>query len=126
MNAAHPLLSAAALKAEVSFSDGSAATVAGTRLPGRDVGFALDLGPKVLVTQMTALNLTFSVDAALGGRSFRILTIAQAFTAIPAQPDGVAKADYQLTPGGWRDSVNRLRVSNAAVHPLMDTAQLAQ
>ena len=121
---AHFLLAGAALVAKASMEDGSTVEAQATRHKGSDLAFALDLTPALIPKRLTRLELIYTLDVSLGGRSFRVLDISQVFNPTPVAPNGVQTADYQLTPAGWPDSQQRLRIANAATHPLIDASRL--
>jgi hypothetical protein len=124
-NRSHFLLKETTLACRASLVNGAIVDVPATRGNRADLAFTIDLTPALLPIQMTRLEVTFDAPITLDGRTFSTLRIGQTFSPTPIAPDGIGRAEYNLTPAGWRDSLSRLRVSNLATHPLVDASQLA-
>jgi hypothetical protein len=124
-NRTHFLLAGSTLIAKASMEDGSTVEQPAARQKGPDVAFTLDLTPALLPKRLTRLELIYTLNVTLDGRNFQVLDIRQVFIPMPVAATSVPTANYLLTPAGWRDSQQRLRVSNAATHPLIDTSKLA-
>lgn len=140
-NRAHFLLSRAALKCALSSEDGTTITITATKAAPST--FVLDLGPTTVPDRrqpdgqpvlgkglpekqlITRIVLDYRVEVTLGGLAFTALRIVQRLQPTPRDPGGRTRVDYALAAGGWLDAAGRQRVANAAVHPLVDVANLA-
>jgi hypothetical protein len=121
-NHQHFLLTGAVLSLKASMQNGQTVDVPVQRVAN---GFIANLTPQLIPEQLMRLEAIYRVDRVFDGRSFKLLEINQTFTPVPVQTTAVATATYVLTPGGWRDALQRQRLSNLATHPLLDLAKLA-
>ena len=103
-----------------TLAGGASVAVPVQRNAGGIPAFTADLTPQLIPAKLDSLQMTYKVEHTFDGKSFTLLQIKQVFIASAVDPNAVATATYALTPGSWEDAVQRKRVSNSAIHPLIE------
>ena len=116
----HFLLTDASLALTATLAGGASVAVPVQRNAGGIPAFTADLTPQLIPAKLDSLQMTYKVERTFDGKSFTLLQIKQVFIASAVDPNAVATATYALTPGSWEDAVQRKRVSNSAIHPLIE------
>lgn len=122
-NQTHFLLRGATLVAELALRDGTAARAQSTRVAPAGP-FVLDIQPAAFASPVDRLDLRFEAVVTLDGQAFTTLRVGQRLLVVDVPGGDPAAPTRGLVPGGWRNALDRLRVSNAATHPLLDVSQL--
>ena len=122
-NHQHFLLAGAALSLKATMQNGQTVNVPVQRVAN---GFSANLTPQLIPKQLMRLEAIYRVDRAFDGQTFKLLEINQSFIPAPVQTNSVATATYALTPAGWRDALQRQRISNLATNPLLICRRLRQ